>query len=472
MLGVLSRMIDVALVGLGALAAAALHVGHPTWLSETQSIALAFDEILVVVFFPAFGLYRSWRGTPLADMLCRTALAWVVVEAAGVLMSFSVHRIDALSRTWLAMWAASTIAALLGTKAFVYTVLSRLRRHGFNQKSVAIVGGGPYAKFLIERMKARPDAGFAPILVFDDEDGSYCKDLRDPRRSAQRCADAIAGIPFMRDFDELAALVKRRRIRELWLALPMAREPLIHRILTAFRHEFVNIRFIPDVSSMTLLNQEMVDLLGVPAINLAASPIGDVRALPKLIFDRIFALAALIVLAPLMFAIAASVKVSSPGPVFFRQRRLGADGNAFEIYKFRTMKVHAETAGTVTQATRHDPRITRVGRLLRRTSLDELPQFINVLKGEMSVVGPRPHALEHDDLYKDLVNGYMLRYRIKPGITGWAQVHGFRGETDRIEKMIGRVKLDLYYIRNWTFWFDIKIVVLTLWKGFAGSNAY
>jgi putative colanic acid biosysnthesis UDP-glucose lipid carrier transferase len=471
MLGVLSRMIDVALVSLGAFTAAALYAGHPVWLSDTQSIAMAFDGMLVVAFFPAFGIYRSWRGKPLGDLLWRTALAWVIVEAAGVLMSFSVHRADALSRAWLALWASTAITMLLVNKAFVYTALKRLRRHGFNQKPVAIVGSGRYATLLIERMKARPDAGFAPVCVFDDDDGGCRDDVRDPR-TAQRRAGAVAGVPFKRNFDELAELVKRRAIRELWLTLPMSREPTIHRIVTAFRHDFVNIRFIPDVSSLTLLNQEVVDLLGVPAINLAASPMGDVRALPKLVFDRLFALAALVALAPLMLVIAASVKLSSPGPVFFRQRRLGADGKSFEIYKFRTMKVHAEAAGRVTQATRHDPRITRVGRFLRRTSLDELPQFINVLKGEMSVVGPRPHALEHDDLYKDLVNGYMFRYRIKPGITGWAQIHGFRGETDRIEKMSGRVKLDLYYIQNWTFWFDIKIVVLTLWKGFSGSNAY
>lgn len=463
MLGLLSRMIDVALASLGAFAAAALHAGHPVWLSDTQSIAMAFDDMLVVVLFPALGIYRSWRGKPLNDLLWRTALAWLIVEATGVLMSFSVHRVDALSRSWLAFWACTTVALLLAMKALVYTTLKRLRRQGFNLKSVAIVGKGPYATFLIERMKARPEAGFAPVCVFDDEPDEL------HRAQAGR---TMAGVPLRYDFDELIELVKRKEVRELWLALPMSREPTIHRIVTALKHEFVNIRFIPDVSSLTLLNQEVVDLLGVPAINLAASPLGDVRAWPKLVFDRMFALAALIVLAPLMLVIAMFVKLSSPGPVFFRQRRLGADGDTFEIYKFRTMKVHKEVQGKVTQATRHDPRITRVGRFLRRTSLDELPQFINVLKGEMSVVGPRPHALEHDDLYKDLVNGYMFRYRIKPGITGWAQIHGFRGETDRIEKMSGRVKLDLYYIQNWTFWFDIKIVVLTLWKGFAGSNAY
>ena len=170
--------------------------------------------------------------------------------------------------------------------------------------------------------------------------------------------------------------------------------------------------------------------------------------------------------------VAAAVRLTSTGPVIFRQRRVGRDGREFEIYKFRSMKVHQETAGHVTQAKKGDKRVTRVGAFLRRTSLDELPQFINVLRGEMSVVGPRPHALEHDDIYKDLVKGYMYRYRIKPGITGWAQVNGFRGETDRIEKMMGRVKLDLYYMQHWTFGLDMKIVAMTLWKGFAGANAY
>ncbi len=480
MLGLLSRLIDVALVTLGAFAAAALHAGHPVWLSDTQSIAVAFDDMLVVAFFPALGIYRSWRGKPLRDLLWHTALAWLVVEAAGVLMSFSVHRVDALSRAWLALWACSAISMLLAAKVIVYTTLRRLRRHGYNQKAVAIVGNGPYATSLVERMKARPDAGFSPVCVFDDdamhEDDADVSDATAAPPGAswpvQRCADTIDGVPLEREFDNLVALVKRRAIRELWLALPMSREPMVHRIVTAFKHDFVNIRLIPDVSSLTLVNHEVVDLLGVPAINLAASPVGEVSALPKFVFDRLFAFAALVALAPLMLVIAAAVKLSSPGPVFFRQKRLGADGKTFEIYKFRTMKVHSENTGRVTQAKRHDPRVTRVGRFLRRTSLDELPQFINVLKGEMSVVGPRPHALEHDDLYKDLVNGYMFRYRIKPGITGWAQIHGFRGETDRIEKMSGRVNLDLYYMQNWTFWLDIKIVALTLWKGFAGSNAY
>jgi putative colanic acid biosynthesis UDP-glucose lipid carrier transferase len=465
MLSVLSRIIDIAMVALGALIAAAVHNGQWVWLDDMQSVSLAFDCLLVVVFFPALGIYQSWRGKPLMDLLFRVSGAWVMVETTGVLISFSLHRSDLLSRLWLLYWAAASIVLLIVTKALVYSVLKGLRREGFNHKAVAIVGGAPYGKFLIEQMRSRPEAGFSPLVVYD-EDGSV-----DPYQDPE-AAQAVEGVPVERDFAAMIQLVRDRAIRELWLALPISKEKTIHRFVMELRNDFVNIRFIPDVRSLTLFSQPMVDLLGVPAINLAASPITDLRVLPKRVFARLFAFGALTALAPLMLVIAVMVKLSSPGPVFFRQKRKGIDGNQFEIYKFRSMKVHAEVAGKVTQATRRDPRITAVGAFLRRTSLDELPQFINVLRGEMSVVGPRPHALEHDDIYKDLVKGYMHRYRIKPGITGWAQINGYRGETDRIEKMMGRVKLDLYYMQNWTFWLDIKIVVLTFWKGFVGSNAY
>ncbi|MBB5399763.1 undecaprenyl-phosphate glucose phosphotransferase [Paraburkholderia youngii] len=465
MLSVLARIIDIAMVALAAMVAAAVHSGGAVWLDDMQSVSLAFGCLLVVVFFPALGIYQSWRGKPLYDLLSRVTGGWLMVEVTGVLISFSVHRADSLSRLWLVYWALASIVLLVVTKLIVYSILRGLRREGFNQRAVAIVGGAPYGRFLIEQMQGRPEAGFTPVVVFD-EDGTI-NPYEDPD-----AAHAVAGVPVERDYQRMIELVRQRSIRELWLALPISKEKAIHRFVRDLRNDFVNIRFIPDVGSLTLFNQPMVELLGVPAINLAASPITDLRVLPKRVFDSLFAFGALLALSPLMLVIALMVKLSSPGPVFFRQRRKGIDGREFEIFKFRSMKVHKEAAGQITQATRRDPRITAVGAFLRRTSLDELPQFINVLRGEMSVVGPRPHALEHDDIYKDLVKGYMHRYRIKPGITGWAQINGYRGETDRIEKMMGRVKLDLYYMQHWTFWLDIKIVVLTLWKGFAGSNAY
>ncbi|AGK50254.1 MULTISPECIES: undecaprenyl-phosphate glucose phosphotransferase [Burkholderia] len=460
MLSVLARMIDIAMAVAGAMIAAMIHRGGFVWLDELQRTVVVFDCMLVVVFFPAFGIYQSWRGKPVFGLMWRVSVAWLVVEGAGILMSFSVHHAGELSRLWLGYWAMAAITLLVASKACVYAVLRQLRRGGYNHKSVAIVGSAQAGatKRLVAHMRARPDAGFNPVCIYDEHGDA-----------SMAGADGIA---IERRFADLVRRVRGREIGELWLVLPLSEEPQIHRIVTEFRNDFVNIRFVPDVRSLSFFNQEVIELLGVPAINLAASPITDVRILPKFVFDRLFALGALMMLSPAMLVIAMLVKLTSPGPVFFRQKRKGIDGNEFEIYKFRSMKMHQEAAGKVTQAKKNDSRVTPFGRFLRRTSLDELPQFINVLKGEMSVVGPRPHALEHDDIYKDLVKGYMFRYRIKPGITGWAQINGFRGETDRIEKMMGRVKLDLYYMQNWSFWLDIKIVALTLWKGFTGSNAY
>ncbi|ACR31993.1 undecaprenyl-phosphate glucose phosphotransferase [Burkholderia glumae] len=458
MLSVLARVIDIAMAVAGALVAAGLHRGGIVALDDLQRSMVLFNGMLIVAFFPAFGIYQSWRGKPLRSLLCRVAVAWLAVETAGILMSFSFHHSGALSRLWLGYWALVTAALLVASKALVHWVLRRLRREGYNHKVVGLVGDTSVTRRLIAQMRARPEAGFTPSCIFDV--------------TGQVGTREFDGVPVERRFSELVRLVRGRYLRELWLTLPITEERQIHRIVKEFQHDFVNIRLIPDVRSLSFFNQEVVELLGVPAINLAASPITDVRILPKFVFDRMFALVALTLLSPLMLLIAVLIKLTSPGPVFFRQTRKGIDGHEFRIYKFRSMKVHAEAKGQVTQARKNDSRVTPIGRFLRRTSLDELPQFINVLKGEMSVVGPRPHALEHDDIYKDLVRGYMFRYRIKPGITGWAQINGFRGETDRVEKMSGRVKLDLYYMQNWSFWLDIKIVALTLWKGFTGSNAY
>jgi putative colanic acid biosynthesis UDP-glucose lipid carrier transferase len=459
MLSVLARIFDVAAIAAGALLAAALHRGQLSPLTDAESVALAFNCVLAIWMFPAFGIYKSWRGKSLYSLFARVCAAWLAVEGTGVLLSFSVHRADSLSRLWLAYWVVASVGFLIVSKALVHMVLRGIRREGYNQKAVAVVGGPRYGRFLIDQMRSHPEAGFHPALVFDED-------------SDAEGTAFIDEVPVERNLQAMLEFVRENDVRELWLALPITKERTIHRIVTALRNDFVNIRFIPDVRSLSFFSQPVVDLLGVPAINLAASPVTDLRVLPKRVFDFVFAGGVLVALAPLLGAIALAVKLTSKGPVFFKQRRKGLDGNEFEIYKFRSMKVHAETAGQITQARRNDPRVTRVGAFLRRTSLDELPQFINVLKGEMSVVGPRPHALAHDDIYKDLVRGYMARYRIKPGITGWAQVNGYRGETDRVEKMRDRVRFDLHYMQHWSFTLDLRIVAMTMWKGFAGQNAY
>ena len=207
-------------------------------------------------------------------------------------------------------------------------------------------------------------------------------------------------------------------------------------------------------------------------LDLNASPMVGINRLVKAIEDRVLALFILLLVSPLMALIAIGVKVSSSGPVIFKQKRHGCDGKAINIYKFRTMVVHCEDDGNVTQARKCDYRVTKFGAFLRRTSLDELPQFVNVLQGKMSIVGPRPHAIAHNEHYKDQIEAYMLRHKVKPGITGWAQVNGLRGETDTLDKMKKRVEYDLYYIEHWSLWFDLAIIFRTLYTGFTDKNAY
>ena len=238
------------------------------------------------------------------------------------------------------------------------------------------------------------------------------------------------------------------------------------------RHSTANIRLVPDMFALRLINHGVSEVVGIPMLDLSASPItGEVRLI-KALQDRMLGALILLLISPVMLAIALAIKLTSRGPVLYQQLRHGWNGEEIWVYKFRSMVVHAEQHGQVTQAQKNDTRITPLGAFLRRTSLDELPQFINVLQGRMSIVGPRPHAMAHNKHYQELVPGYALRHKVKPGITGWAQVNGFRGETDTLDKMEKRVEYDLYYIENVSLGLDLKIIVATVFKGFIHKNAY
>lgn len=276
----------------------------------------------------------------------------------------------------------------------------------------------------------------------------------------------------LRHVDQISEAITRHGISEVWITLPFTDMARWHQVQPLLCQMLVDLRWVPDTDAMSVLSHRIRDVLGIPMIDLNHPPSVGLRGVAKALFDRIFALAVLILLLPLFVVLAVAIKCSSPGPVFFRQSRLGLNGKRFDVYKFRSMKPHQESAGQLTQATRDDPRVTPIGRFMRRTSLDELPQFLNVLKGEMSVVGPRPHALVHNDLYKDKLMMYMQRHRVKPGITGWAQINGCRGETDTQEKMARRIALDLHYIRHWSFRMDLKIILWTAFKGWTDTNAY
>ncbi|MFM0643795.1 undecaprenyl-phosphate glucose phosphotransferase [Paraburkholderia bryophila] len=452
----LARLLDVMLIALGAALASLLCFVEPA-LSIVATSFVAFDMGFAILLLPWFGVYDSWRGRSKWRLSLRIVFGWIVVQACGVAVMFLLHRTASLSRLWCVTWTALTACALVGSRLLVRAALGRMRRAGRNLRTVAVVGAGAHRDGVIAHIAGSPDAGFRAVATFNTWPDSE---------------PDIAGLPAFRQLREFADWVRREQIDEVWLALPMSEEDTVLRVLAEFSSDLVNVRFLPDVRSLVMFDRNVVDLLGSPAINLMASPMTPYALLQKALFDRLFAAVALLALAPLMLSIALAVKVTSKGPALFTQRRKGADGRVFHIYKFRSMRVHAQQPGVVHQATRGDLRITRVGAFLRRTSLDELPQFLNVLRGEMSVVGPRPHAIEHDDQYRSLIDGYIHRYRIKPGITGWAQVNGFRGETDRIEKMQRRVEHDLYYLRNWSFGLDMRIVVATVVKGFLNRNAY
>ncbi|RQH02200.1 undecaprenyl-phosphate glucose phosphotransferase [Paraburkholderia dinghuensis] len=454
--GLLARILDLSLIVACARLAVRLH--PPTQVSpEVVSAFVLFACAFAMAGFPVFGVYQSWRGRSAVRFLSHVTLAWGSVAALTLVMAFAAHITDLVSRLWFTSWVGSTAAAMLGARLIVRAALSRARNAGMNLRHVAIVGCGEHCQDIVETIRRAPATGFRASVAFDARPSDGVK---------------ISGVPAFRTIEPFVDFVRRNGIQEIWLALPLCEERTLLRFVNAFRDDLVNVRFIPDVRSLALFGSAMIDLVGMPAINLVASPFPAHAMVKKEVFDRVFASIALIALTPIFIVIAIAVKCSSPGPVFFTQKRMGADGRVFRIHKFRTMRVHAETAGQVRQATRGDPRITRVGAFLRRTSLDELPQFYNVLRGEMSVVGPRPHAIEHDELYRKIVSGYIHRYRIKPGITGWAQVNGFRGETDRVEKMVSRVEHDLYYLHHWSFALDMRIVAATVVKGLVNRNAY
>jgi putative colanic acid biosynthesis UDP-glucose lipid carrier transferase len=459
------------LIVAGGLIAHSMRFSSSSDFSDVEKLLIAFNSVLALLLFPSFGVYETWRGKALPGMLARVALAWMAVAATSLLVAFTLHRMDAVSRLWFAYSTIIAGAMIIASKCVVYLGLRVMRSRGLNQRTVAIVGAQGFARTLLAHLNRTPGQGFTPVCLLDTS-GNEALHASGISRAGGAGNTRAGRLPVLNDFDEFVAKVRAEGINEIWLALPLSEEHTIYRFVHAMRHDFVNLRLIPDTRSMSLFNHSMTDVAGLPTINLTTSPVGTLQMWPKLLFDRCFAAAALTALAPLLICIAIAIKATSKGPVLFTQFRKGADGRPFRIYKFRSMAMHKEQAGHVTQAMRNDPRVTKIGAFLRRTSLDELPQFLNVLFGQMSVVGPRPHAIEHDDLYKDLVYGYMFRYRIKPGITGWAQVNGYRGATTKVEKMESRVKFDLFYIHNWSFWFDIKIVAITMFKGFVSRNAY
>jgi putative colanic acid biosysnthesis UDP-glucose lipid carrier transferase len=335
-----------------------------------------------------------------------------------------------------------------------------MRANRWNERRVIVIGVSELSNRLVESIQQALWTGFRIMAIFDD--------------TGNHDAKTIGGLPVMAMPKDIGEYLKSQKdsIDEIWLAMPLSAEARVKKLLHELRHQIVTIRMVLDVFGFGLLKSSVTDLAGFPALNLSDSPMVGLNRLIKAVEDRVLAAIILIAISPIFLLIAIGVKCSSKGPVYFKQLRHGWDGRIIKVYKFRTMVLHDEAAGQVTQARANDRRITPFGKFLRKTSLDELPQFINVLQGRMSIVGPRPHAVSHNEFYKDSIKAYMQRHKVKPGITGWAQVNGWRGETETLDKMEKRVEYDLYYIEHWSLGFDLKIILLTFFQGFINKNAY
>ncbi len=278
-------------------------------------------------------------------------------------------------------------------------------------------------------------------------------------------------IPYCGDFSKLISDAKEGKIDRVYIALNMKDEAIIKTVVSQLTDTTCSVLLIPDIFTFNILQSRTEEINGVPVVPLFDTPLNGINMIFKRLEDIIVSLIILTLISPVLLLIACIVKFTSPGPVIFRQIRYGMDGKPIRVWKFRTMKV-MENDDKVIQAKKDDVRVTKVGKFLRSTSLDELPQFFNVLFGQMSVVGPRPHAVAHNEQYRSLIQGYMLRHKVKPGITGLAQINGWRGETDTLEKMEKRIEYDLLYIRGWSVWLDLKIIFLTIFKGFVNKSAY
>lgn len=455
-LSLMAQFIDLAGVTFLAIGIHDVYVNDFDFTREYLT-AFIFISVLILLILPKFGVYQSWRGRSKFKRAQVLTSAWVTIIAILIISSVILKSSNHYSRVWFFSWSISSLSYLISVRYLVDYVLNRMRRKGWNQKNIVVFGAGELGKRVAENLSKAEWIGLKIIAFFDD--------------SPQKVGQNIYDFP-IKNSSELKSFLRYNQVEELWISLPLREEQRVRSLLFELRHLTIAIKYVPDIFGFRILNQKTTEVAGLPIMQLNTTSMHGMNIFIKDLEDKILSFLILLLIAPLMLIIAIAIKLESKGPILFKQQRHGWNGKKIKVYKFRSMKVHIEQDGHVTQATKSDSRITKIGAFIRRTSLDELPQFINVLQGRMSIVGPRPHALAHNEEYKDQVEYYMQRHRVKPGITGWAQVNGLRGETDTLDKMSRRVEYDLFYIENWSFIFDLKIILLTIFRGFINKNAY
>jgi putative colanic acid biosynthesis UDP-glucose lipid carrier transferase len=425
----------------------------------------AFNGYLLVLMVLAFFIsasvyeyvnpYRTWRsGRKLAyarDILT----GWGATVAILALLGWVTGLVPLFPAQVVLAWFVSTPCLLLASQMLLTGRAGG--DNGDDARSVVIVGANNVSVKFASAIDKSPGLGMRVVGFFDDR-------TEDRRPAALRH-------PMLGNMSDIARYVREHHIRRIFISQPISAQPRIRRMLDELEDTTASVYFLPDIYVFDLMQARFDNVAGMPVIAIRETPFTGVNSMVKRISDIVLASLILVMLLPIMAVIAAAVKITSPGPVIFRQRRYGLYGEEIIVYKFRSMTV-AEDGAKVVQAKRGDQRVTKIGGFLRRSSLDELPQFINVLQGRMSIVGPRPHAVAHNEQYRKLIKGYMLRHKVKPGITGWAQVNGLRGETETLDKMEARIQYDLDYLRVWSLWFDLWIILLTVRVVLKRENAF
>jgi len=410
--------------------------------------------ILAFLLFPLCSVYRIWRGSSTLTEIKNLTIGWLLVGLSLAGLAFATKSGADFSRHWMALWFISTWVGFVIVRVCLRITLRWLRSSGFNQRHIVIVGIGEQAAVVADRLQRSSWFGLEISAFFGmvpDVSPAWLQDKT-----------IISDVAALREY------VDEGGVDQVWISLPHSEEKLIREVITVLDGSCADLRYVPDIFEYQLMHHSLSEIAGVPVVNISYSAIDGMNEILKNCEDYVVTLVLLILSSPLMLLLSIGVKMSSPGPVFYRQRRVGWNSVEFTMYKFRTMPVEVEKESGPIWASKVDNRATRFGSFLRKTSLDELPQLFNVLQGKMSLIGPRPERPHFVEKYKDEVPHYMKKHLVKAGLTGWAQVHGWRGNTC----LHTRIEHDLYYIENWSLWLDIKIIIMTIFRGLVHKNAY
>ncbi|MBI3154250.1 MAG: undecaprenyl-phosphate glucose phosphotransferase [Burkholderiales bacterium] len=442
----------------GALLEPAIAVGVFLAVSASFGQPILRQDIVLALFVVALtfpGRNRFWD-RPL-NAAVDIGVSWLWLLAILTLCGYATQSLNLFDPRVLLWWAVLTPALLWSLTFATRKVLRHHAAQPQNRRRAVVVGAGPLGVKVAQALRAFGGTGIDLVGYFDD-------------RSDGRLHEQASALVLGR-LGDTAEYVRAHGIHHVYITLPLGSQPRIVELMEKLQGTTASIYYVPDVFGISVIQGRLQDMNGVPVVGLCDTPFTGSNLLLKRASDIVLASIILLLISPLMLAIAVGVKLSSPGPVIFKQRRNGLDGEEIVVWKFRSMRTQ-DDGPVVVQATRDDPRITRFGAFLRRSSLDELPQFFNVLQGRMSIVGPRPHAVAHNEEYRRLIKAYMVRHKVRPGITGWAQIHGHRGETDTLEKMQARVEYDLSYLRNWSLLLDLQIIARTVKLVFFDRRAY